>query len=151
MSFLDYQLILFPKGNKSELTEDGMDFVGPYFFDFDQAVDNLIRIDNIKNNNSSKSWNSFDDECYFLFDDGKYKVEIELNSGTKAEKADLISLRTNIYKDEGSIDEALKISMILSDSLNLSCWNMKLRSLINLNDIKDVEITRSHFKSLKNN
>jgi hypothetical protein len=35
-----------------------------------------------------KSWDTFEDECYFLYDDGTYKVEIELNTGTKTENAD---------------------------------------------------------------
>jgi hypothetical protein len=151
LAIWDYQMILFPKGNKAKLTEDGMDFVGPYFFNFDQAVDTLVRIDNIKTNSSSKSWSSFDEECYFLYDNGKHKVEIELNTGTKSEKADLISLRTNIYKGEGNISEFLKICRILAESLNLTCWNMNLRSIVNLNDIKDVEKTINHFKKLKNN
>ncbi|MDF2700987.1 MAG: hypothetical protein K0Q49_2551, partial [Haloplasmataceae bacterium] len=95
-------------------------------------------------------WYSFDDECYFVYDNGKSKIEIELNSGTKDEKADIISLRTNIFNEDGSIGDMLKIGRILSESLNLSCWNMKLRNLIEIKNDHDVEITINHFYSLRN-
>jgi hypothetical protein len=72
----DYQFILFPKGNVPELTEDGMQFVGPNYFDFAEASKLLGNSENIKNDPTIKSWNSFDDACYFLYDNGKYKVEL---------------------------------------------------------------------------
>jgi hypothetical protein len=150
MAVSEYQLILFPTGNIPKLTEEGMDFDGPNHFEFTLAANILTSMDHIKNNNAAKSWYSFDDECYFEFDNGKHKVEIELNSGTKDEKADLISLRTNIFNEEGSIEDMLKIGRILSVSLNLSCWNMKLRNLMNINDEHDVEITINHFNTLRN-
>jgi hypothetical protein len=150
MSVSEYQLILFPTGNMPKLTEEGMDFDGPNNFDFTQAVKILTSMDHIKNNNTAKSWYSLDDECYFVYDNGKSKIEIELNAGTKDEKADLISLRTNIFNEDGSIVDALKIGRILSESLSLSCWNMKLRNLLEINDDQDVEITINHFYSLRN-
>ncbi|MGG3563093.1 hypothetical protein ABES03_15990 [Neobacillus rhizosphaerae] len=149
MAIWDYQLILFPKGNIAELTEEGMDFIGPYFFEFNQAINILERIDEVKGDKSLKSWDSFDDECYFLYDDGTYKVEIELNTGTKSQNADCISIRTNIDKGDGCIVKALKICNILSESLNLSCWNMKLGGLIELNNNQDVKKTINHFNKLK--
>jgi hypothetical protein len=150
MAVSEYQLILFPMGNMPKLTEEGMDFVGPNHFDFALAVNILTTMDDIKNNNTAKSWYSFDDECYFVYDNGKSKIEIELNSGTKNEKADIISLRTNIFNEDGSIGDMLKIGRILSESLNLSCWNMKLRNLIEIKNDHDVEITINHFYSLRN-
>jgi hypothetical protein len=150
MAVSEYQLILFPMGNMPKLTEEGMDFVGPNHFDFALAVNILTTMDDIKNNNTAKSWYSFDDECYFVYDNGKSKIEIELNSGTKDEKADIISLRTNIFNEDGSIGDMLKIGRILSESLNLSCWNMKLRNLIEIKNDHDVEITINHFYSLRN-
>jgi hypothetical protein len=149
MAVSEYQLILFPMGNMPKLTEEGMDFVGPNHFDFALAVNILTTMDDIKNNNTAKSWYSFDDECYFVYDNGKSKIEIELNSSTKDEKADIISLRTNIFNEDGSIGDMLKIGRILSESLNLSCWNMKLRNLIEIKNDHDVEITINHFYSLR--
>ena len=149
MAIWDYQLILFPKGNVAELTEGWMDFTGPFFFDFDKAVKILEMMDEVKNDNSSKSWDTFETECYYLYDDGTYKVEIELNTGTKTENADIISIRTNFFKNEGSIVDALKICKILSESLNLSCWNIKLGKSVDLNNKQDVEITINHFEKLR--
>ncbi|MCM3629084.1 hypothetical protein M3194_17190 [Paenibacillus glycanilyticus] len=116
-----------------------MEFVGPYNFNFVQAVKELKKIDNIKNDPTLKSWNSFDDACYFLYNDGQYKVEIELNVGTLSEKAEMISVITNYYKIEGSVTEAIHICKVLCNSLNLDCWSMKLRKIVDLNDAQDVE------------
>jgi hypothetical protein len=146
----DYQFILFPIGNVPTLTEDGMEFVGQNNFVFVQAVELLENSAFIKNDPTLKSWNSFNDACYFLFYDGMYKVEIELNTGTEAEKAEEISVRTNIYKDEGSVTEALRICRMLCDSLSLNCWSMKLRKIVDLNDIHDVEFTINQFNELRN-
>lgn len=145
----DYQFILFPIGNEPTLTKDGMEFVGQNNFDFVQAVELLENSTCIKNDPTLKSWNSFNDACYFLYNDEKYKVEIELNTGTEAEKAEEISVRTNIYKEEGSITEALRICRMLCDSLSLYCWSMKLRKIVDLNDEDDVKSTINHFNELR--
>ncbi|MCM3631071.1 hypothetical protein M3194_27535 [Paenibacillus glycanilyticus] len=150
MGLGDYQFILYPKGNSAMLTEEGMEFVGPYFFNFVQAVNELKKIDNIKNDPTLKSWNSFDDACYFQYNDEQYKVEIELNVGTVSEQAEMISVRTNYYKKEGSISEVLHICRELCNSLNLSCWSMKLRKIVYLNDAQDVETIISNFNKLRN-
>ncbi|RAV09191.1 hypothetical protein [Paenibacillus contaminans] len=127
-----------------------MEFVGPYSFEFNQAVEVLENSDYVKNTPTLKAWNPFSDTCYFLYDDGKYRVEIELNSGTKADKAEEVSVRTNIFKEEGNITKALHLCRILCGSLSLNCWNMKLRRLIDLNDMQDLTDTISHFNRLKN-
>jgi hypothetical protein len=150
MAIGDYQFILYPIGNSPNLTEDGMEFVGPNYFYFVQAVKELEKLRYIKNDPTLKSWNSFNDACYFLYNDGKYKVEIELNTGTEAEKAEMISVRTNIYKEEGNATEALRICRMLCDSLNLCCWSMKLRKIVDLNDVQDVIATINHFNNLRN-
>lgn len=150
MGLGDYQFILFPTGNQHELTEDGMEFVGPNRFDFAQAVEILEKLDYIKNDPSSKSWNSFDDSCYYHYYDGKFKIEIVLNSGTEAASAEEISIRTNFYKDEGNINETLCICKVLCDSLNLRCWGMKLRKIIDLNDGQKVLEIINHFNSFRN-
>ncbi|ACT03550.1 MULTISPECIES: hypothetical protein [Paenibacillus] len=150
MGLGDYQFILYPIGNSSMLTEEGMEFIGPYYFNFVQAVNELKKIDKIKNDPTLKSWNSFDDACYFLYNDEQYKVEIELNAGTVSEQAEMISVRTNYYKEEGSITEALHICRELCNSLNLSCWSMKLRRIIDLNEVQDVETIISNFNKLRN-
>lgn len=146
----DYQFILFPIGNVPNLTEDGMEFVGQNNFDFVQAVKLLESSAYIKNDPTLKSWNTFNDACYFLFNNGTYKVEIELNTGTVAEKAEELSVRTNIYKAEGSVTEALQICKTLCDSLSLNCWSMKLRKIIDLNDANDVISIVNHFNELRN-
>ncbi|OAS17410.1 hypothetical protein [Paenibacillus oryzisoli] len=150
MGLGDYQFILYPFGNEPNMTEDEIEFVGFNNFDFAQAVEELQNSIYIINDPSSKSYFSFDNECYFIYNDGTYKVEIELNSGTLAEKAEDISVRTNIYKEEGNITEALRICRLLCDSLNLCCWSMKLRRTIDLNNVNDVVNVVSHYNKLSN-
>lgn len=150
MAIGDYQFILFPFGNEPTVTEDGMEFVGQNNFDFVQTVELLKNSTYIKNEPTLKSWNSFNDACYFLYDDGIYKVEIELNTGTESEKAEEISVRTNVYKEEGSVTEALRICKLLCVSLNLNCWSMKLRKLVDFNNEDDVKSTINHFNKLRN-
>ncbi|KRE47963.1 hypothetical protein [Paenibacillus sp. Soil724D2] len=149
MGLGDYQLILYPAGNMPELTDMGMDFVGPFNFDFNDAVQILKSVDCLRNYSPQAKWPSFDDACYYLYDNGKSKVEIELNAGTVAEKAEIISLRTNIYKDEGSIVDAFEICKLLSKNLNLHCWDVKLKYLIRFDtDIEDKSV--NHFYALRN-
>ncbi|MCY9670560.1 hypothetical protein M5X11_37705 [Paenibacillus alginolyticus] len=150
MAIGDYQFILFPMGNVPNFSEDGIEFVGQNKFSLYQAVDVLEKSAHIKNDSTLKSWNSFDDECYFLYYDGKYKVEIELNTGRVTEEAEDISIRTNIYRDEGSVIEALRICQVLCDSLNLKCWNMKLREIIDLHNASSVADTINHYRKLRN-
>ncbi|WP_173191669.1 hypothetical protein [Paenibacillus alginolyticus] len=100
MGLGDYQLILSPAGNLPELNDMGMDFMGPCNFDFIYAVQILESVDCLRNYSPQAKWPSFEDACYYLYDNGKSKVEIELNAGTVAEKAEIISLRTNIWITE---------------------------------------------------
>jgi hypothetical protein len=44
----------------------------------------------VRNYSPQDKWPSFDNACYYLFDNGKSKVEIELNTGTVAEKVEII-------------------------------------------------------------
>lgn len=149
MGLGDYQFILYPIGNSPRLAEEGMEFVGPYYFNFVQAVKELEKLDNIKNDPTLKSWNSFDDACYFLYNDGQYNVEIELNVGTVSEQSETISVRTNYYKLEGSVNAALHICSALCDSLSLCCWSMKLRKIVDLDDVQDVKATINNFNKLR--
>jgi hypothetical protein len=149
MAIWDYQFVLFPIGNAPNFTDSGIEFIGQNKFDFLQAVELLEKSACIKNDPSLKSWNSFDDECYFLYNDGNYKVEIELNTGSVSEKAEEISVRTNVYKEEGSVSEALRICRMLCDSLKLCCWNMRLRKILDLHNAYDVTSTIDHFNTLR--
>lgn len=149
MGLGDYQLILYPAGNMPELTDMGMDFVGPFYFDFNYTVQILESMEWVRNYLPQAKWPSFDDACYYLYDNGKSKVEIELNAGTVAEKAEIISLRTNIYKDEGSIVDAFEICRVLSKKLNLYCWDMKLKYLIRF-DTGNENKSVNHFYALRN-
>ncbi|KRF20197.1 hypothetical protein [Paenibacillus sp. Soil787] len=150
MAIWDYQFILFPLGNVPSLSDNVIEFVGFNKFSFYQAVDVLNKSANIKNDPSLKSWKSFDDECYFLYFDGKHKVEVELNAGSATEEAEEISIRTNIYQDEGSVIVALQICQLLCASLNLGCWNMKLREIIDLQDVSNGTATINHYSQLRN-
>ncbi|MGG1519962.1 hypothetical protein ABE504_31540 [Paenibacillus oryzisoli] len=150
MAIGDYQFILFPIGNVPNISEEGIEFVGENKFNFYQAVDILRKSVHIQNDSTLKSWNTFDDECYFLYFDGKYKVEIELNTGNFTEEAEDISIRTNIYRDEGSVTEALRICQVLCGALNIKCWNMKLREIIDLQNGSSVTNTINHYSLLRN-
>lgn len=74
----------------------------------------------------------------------------EPTTGTESEKAEEISVRTNVYNGEGSVTEALRICRLLCASLNLNCWSMKLRKLVDLNNEDDVKSTINHFNKLRN-
>ncbi|MBD3922922.1 hypothetical protein H8B09_29715 [Paenibacillus sp. PR3] len=149
MAILDYQLILFPKGNKPELTENGMDFIGPNNFNFNKAVSVIRSIEFVKNYSPESKWPSFDDICYYCFDNGKSIVEIQINSGVQEEKAELISIRTNIFKDTGSIEIAIEICKKLCEDLDLLIWDMKLKDLINIEDKISIMKTLKRFKLLR--
>ncbi|KQL50034.1 hypothetical protein AN963_10305 [Brevibacillus choshinensis] len=150
MAMGEYQFILFPTGNIPSISEDGIEFVGDNKYNFHHAVEVLQMSPHIKNDPTSKSWKTFDDECYFLYFDGKYKVEIELNSGSISEEADDISIRTKIYRDEGNVIEALRICQVLCDSLNLKCWDIKLRKIIDLDNVSNVAATIDQYSKLRN-
>lgn len=150
MGLGDYRFILFPIGKVPELDDGMVEFIGPNNFDFAHAVNILEKNRFIKNDTSSKSWYSFDDACYFRYDDGTYKIDILLNTGTKTDKAEEISVRTNFLNGEGNISEALHICKMLCDSLSLICWSMKLCKIVDLNDIQDLEHIKTHFKKLQN-
>lgn len=68
MGLGDYQLILYPAGNMPELTDMGMDFVGPFNFNFNEAVQILKSVDCLRNYSPQTKWPSFDDACYYLYD-----------------------------------------------------------------------------------
>jgi hypothetical protein len=114
-----------------------------------QAVDVLKKSDHIQNDSTLKSLNFFDDECYFLYFNGRYKIEIELNTGQATEEAEEISIRTNIFRDDGSVVKALRICQDLCDSLNLECWNMKLRKIIDLHNASSVAETVNQYNQLR--
>ncbi|MGO4543061.1 hypothetical protein [Paenibacillus sp. 2TAB19] len=130
MAIWDYQLILFPIGNISELTDDGMDFIGPHTFSFHSAITVIRTIDFVKNYSPENKWPSFDDACYYCFNDEQSIVEIEINSGIHEEEAEIISIRTNIYRDEGNIEKAIEICKKLCKELNLLIWDMKMKRQI---------------------
>lgn len=75
MAIWDYQVLLFPRDHKPTLTEEGIDFIGSSHFQFQDAVEVLLKNKFITRYTPENKWPSFDDECYFLFDDGKSKVE----------------------------------------------------------------------------
>jgi len=150
MAIGDYQFILFPSGNVPKISEEEIEFTGQYKFNFRQAKKVLEGLPNVKNDPTLKAWNTFDDECYFLFYDGRNKVEIELNTGTAAQEAEEISIRTYIFRDEGSVLDAIRISQVLCDSLELKCWNIKLREVINFHNASNVATTIKHYNQLRN-
>ncbi|WP_172198757.1 hypothetical protein [Saccharibacillus qingshengii] len=149
MAVWDYQVILYPQDNKAIMTEEGIDFVGIHEFSFDQIVEQLVSTGKVKKGSVQRQWNSFAEDCYYIYKDRTNLIEIEINDGVKEEQVRTLSLRTNIYKPEGDIKSLITLAKMLSIELALSIWDMRLKSIVDKEDEESLQRTIQNYNSYK--
>ncbi|MGO4375578.1 hypothetical protein AB4Z21_33450 [Paenibacillus sp. MCAF20] len=145
-----YQFFLIPSKNQAVITEEGIEFFGEGFILFDQIVNYLETQSHISNYSPSDKWPSFDDECYFSYADGISNFDMELNTGTKEEKITEISIRTSLFMPYGNISKTIEICSEICSQFDLVVWDMKLKRIIDLNNIQDKEEVNHKFNSYRN-
>lgn len=57
-------------------------FIGEGYVLFASIKNYIESHDHVKNYSPEDKWPSFDDVCYYCYDDGSYKIELEINTGT---------------------------------------------------------------------
>ncbi|MFC4777305.1 hypothetical protein ACFO9Q_10975 [Paenibacillus sp. GCM10023252] len=142
-----YQIILIPSMNWAELTEDGIEFFGSSTIQFKLLVKYLESLNDLFNSSPPDKWPSFDKECYFSFDDGTNKFDLELNTGQKEINISEVSVRTSLYKPNGNILKTLEICKDICNQFNLKPWDMKIRRIIDLNNKSDIAEVVNKFNS----
>ncbi|GMK37168.1 hypothetical protein PCCS19_02210 [Paenibacillus sp. CCS19] len=142
-----YQFFLIPRVNQVVFTEEGIEFVGKGALLFDSIVNYFETQHHITNYSPSDKWSSFDDECYFSFDDGNNKFDLELNTGTKEERITEISVITSLFKPHGNILKTIEICSGICSQFDLIVWDMKLKRIIDFNDFQDTKEIINKFNS----
>ncbi|MCL6604592.1 MAG: hypothetical protein K6T94_17145 [Paenibacillus sp.] len=144
-----YQFYLFPSENRVLLSDEFIEFIGDEYVPFDSFVSELLSIEHIIKYSPKDKWPSFDDECYYCYDDGMNMIEMELNAGTKEEKITEISVRTSLYKSYGNISITIDFCREICNRSNLKAWDMKLKHVIDFNNQKHIKSVINKFESYK--
>lgn len=142
-----YNFLLFPIGNKNNLTDSGWEIIGSKFVFFDKAKDVLLSKEFVKQVSPDFLWSFASPECYFEFNDGSSIIEIQLNGGKMQKEIREISVRIALCNPDGTYEKTLVFLKDISEKLNLNVLDMRLSKILNFNDNESLKESSAMFSS----
>ncbi|CAM4490484.1 hypothetical protein [Paenibacillus tarimensis] len=141
MGIESYNFLLYPKKNIAKLTEYGWETYGGDSISSSRVIEVLESMKNVKAYTPKGKRSPVDEGCYYSYVDESSIIEIEVNSGEKAEIVEELSVRFAVVNPEGTFEKTLQLCRDISESLKLNVLNMKLHEVIDFSN--EIQLTRS--------
>ncbi|MGF9910321.1 hypothetical protein HPY27_21270 [Brevibacillus sp. HB1.1] len=144
MGLESYNFLLYPKKNKSSLTDEGWETFGEESVLFTNVKNVLDSMLNFHPYTPKDMWATDDAECYYSYSDETSIIEVQIGLGVMAKEVDEISVRFAVCNPEGTFEKALEICNELAIKLDINVLDMKLQEILDFGN--ELQLMRSKKK-----